>query len=85
MKAIGTHSASCESVGSKSAGITPTTVVGRESSVIVLPTMAASPPKLRRQSPSPRTTTLSLPGWSSSSLNTRPSCGFTPYVGKSSR
>ena len=62
--------------------ITPTTVTGWLSRTMVRPRMFVSPPNRRSHTSSPSTTTLFLPGWSSSERNARPNSGVTPSVEK---
>src|SRR5947207_13135206 len=62
----------------------PTTVYAAPFSRRVEPSTAGTPPKRRRQSPWPSTTTCSRPGCSSSGRNVRPLQADTPSVSKKS-
>ena len=79
------HSIGCRSlIVSRSGGVTPITVAASLPSRIVRPTMFRSPENLVRHSRSERTATTGAPGLHSSTPNARPSCIFTPSIGKKS-
>jgi hypothetical protein len=72
----------CSGVNWNLPGITPTTVYGSLSIVIVRPMMFGSPPYRLCHKPSARIATWPVPGWFSSAVKVRPKRGFTPSVPK---